>query len=44
MRATVNVQHLTGDLARLGEIKHGFCDVLSARNLAAWKSPLWLRE
>src|SRR5713226_1287618 len=33
VRAAVNVQHLSGDLARLGEIEHGFCDVLGARNL-----------
>ena len=33
MRAAVNVQHLAGDLARLGEIEHGLCDVLGARNL-----------
>jgi len=33
MRAAVNVQHLAGDLARLGEIEHGLCDVLGVRNL-----------
>src|SRR5216684_6600054 len=33
MRAAINVQHLDGDLARLGEIEHGLCDVLGARNL-----------
>src|ERR1700733_7334980 len=33
MRAAVNVQHLAGDLSRLGEIEHGLCDVLSARNM-----------
>jgi hypothetical protein len=33
MRAAVNVQYLAGDLARVGEIEHGLCDVLGARNL-----------
>src|SRR5437016_1751303 len=33
MRAAINVQHLAGDLARLGEIEHGLRDVLGARNL-----------
>jgi hypothetical protein len=33
MRAAINVQHLAGDLARLGEIEHGLCDVPGARNL-----------
>src|ERR1700730_11998154 len=33
MRAAVNVQHLAGDLARLGEVEHSLCDVLGARNL-----------
>src|SRR5438874_10450941 len=33
MRAAVNVQHLAGDLARLGEIEHRLCDVLGLRNL-----------
>src|SRR6267378_5863679 len=32
MRAAINVQHLAGDLARLGEIEHGLRDVLGARN------------
>ena len=33
MRAAVNVQHLAGDLARLGEIEHGLGDVRGGRNL-----------
>ena len=33
MRAPVNMQHLAGDLARLGEIEHRLSDVLGGRNL-----------
>jgi hypothetical protein len=34
MRAAVNVQHLAGDLARLGEIENGLRDVPGVRNLS----------
>src|SRR6266850_2086568 len=33
MRAAAKVQHLAGDLARLGEIEHGLRDVLGTRNM-----------